>query len=84
MNFGTRNVVETHLLQDTAMMLARLPEWVRSVTRAVDVESQQIPFVWCASNVHLYSLQDKAVPAVLSAVPGTVASGQLFSTVSDI
>ncbi len=42
------------------------------------------PFVWWANNAHHYPRLAKVAAAVLSASPGTVASEQVFSTVSDL
>ena len=42
------------------------------------------PLAWWASNEHLYPHLSKAAAVVLSAPPGSIASEQLFSTVSDL
>ena len=42
------------------------------------------PFAWWANRAHHYPRLAKVAAAVLSVPPGSVASEQLFSTVSDV
>jgi hypothetical protein len=42
------------------------------------------PFEWWATHAHHYPRLAKVAAAVLSAPPGSVASEQLFSSVSDV